>query len=409
MTKEAILELPEHEFTYVAGKADRPWHHFTGRWQAIQPILADHLGACSKDRPLRVVDLGSCSGYFALQVASRHPEADVVGIEGSVGIGNGTVGVQGGTQQILSTEAAQTHLRWIQRLKLTNCFIAPEVWDYNSVLELVNRAGGRPVCDAMLMLSVVHHIDNVSAQQYARAGLSRVDGGLQLLAKLLCLAPRHFVELPNQPWMEALYAKFGTARAILQAAADVSGRQWIFKGPIYSAEWFGQRDTWVIEAKEPMLDVDIQYCPFALLYRGNEDDLTTGTPELPAAVKVHDVYNNFQPLDMKLEGGGGAIDFGYNPFMGNRPLGGVLADPELGMAAANQNFAGTLLDPGLLALSEPSHGPVSDKVGLALKSASSALLLAHLALRESMNEAQDVLSEVRDLKFGELPAAAPPA
>jgi len=404
MAKEAILELPEHEFTYVAGKADRPWHHFTGRWKAIQPILADQLNSCSKDRPLRVVDLGSCSGYFALQVASRHPEADVVGIEGSVGIGNGTAGVQGGTQQILSTEAAQTHLRWIQRLKLTNCFIAPEVWDFNSVLELVDRAGGRPICDAMFMLSVVHHIDNVSAQQYAKAGLSRVDGGLQLLAKLLSLAPRHFVELPNQPWLEALYARFGTARAILQAAADVSGRLWTFKGPIYSAEWFGQRDTWVIEAQEPMLDVDIQYCPFALLYRGNEEQLET--TESPIAAKVQESYTSFQPLDMRLEGGGGMSDFGYNPFMGNRPLGGVLADQELGIAAANQIFTGTLLDPALMALSDPSHGPVSDKVGLALKSASSALLLAHLALREAMNEAQDVLSEVRDLKFGELPTAA---
>ncbi|CAE7198733.1 unnamed protein product, partial [Symbiodinium necroappetens] len=130
------VELPRQDFTYIAANADRPWEHFTGRWQAMKPILAEGLARCSKTRPLRVVDLGSCSGYFALKAAHRHPEADVVAIEGSVGIGNGTVGVQGTVRQILQTEAVQTHLRWIQRLKLMNGFLAPEVWDYVHVCNL---------------------------------------------------------------------------------------------------------------------------------------------------------------------------------------------------------------------------------------------------------------------------------
>ncbi|CAJ1349640.1 unnamed protein product, partial [Effrenium voratum] len=197
------LQLPKNEFTYLAGSSDRPWEHFTGRWQAIKPVLNAMLAGCSQTRPLRVVDLGSCSGYFALKAAYRHPEADVVAVEGSIGIGNGTAGMQGTVRQILRTEAVQTHLRWIQKLKLANCFLAPEVWDYLHICNLA--APGRPICDVMFLLSVVHHIDNISAQQYARAGLSRVQGGIELLAKLLMLAPRHFVELPQQPWLKELF------------------------------------------------------------------------------------------------------------------------------------------------------------------------------------------------------------
>ncbi|CAE8652234.1 unnamed protein product, partial [Polarella glacialis] len=270
------VELPEQDFTYVAGNADRPFQQFTGRWQAIKPILSEMLATCGSDRPLRILDLGSCSGFFALKAAYSHPEADVVAVEGSVGVGNGTVGVQGTTRQILQTDAVQNHLRWIQQLALANCFVAPEVWDYARVCKLA--ASGRTICDAMFMLSVVHHIDNVSVQQYTSAGLSRLDGGIDLLAKLLMLAPRHFVELPCRPWMTALYDAHGSARGILEAATKATGRQWTFRGPIYSAEWFGERDTWVIEAMDPLPDLDIQSCPFPLLYRGDEAELATIPP-----------------------------------------------------------------------------------------------------------------------------------
>ena len=37
----------------------------------MRPILQEMLEACDKTRPLRVVDLGSCNGFFALKAAYR--------------------------------------------------------------------------------------------------------------------------------------------------------------------------------------------------------------------------------------------------------------------------------------------------------------------------------------------------
>ncbi|CAK9016593.1 CTP:phosphoethanolamine cytidylyltransferase, partial [Durusdinium trenchii] len=51
-------------------------------------------------------------------------------------------------------------------------------------------------------------------------------GSLELMASLLKLAPRHFIELPDQPWLQPVYERFGTARAFLDAAAQRSGQNW---------------------------------------------------------------------------------------------------------------------------------------------------------------------------------------
>ncbi|CAL1140787.1 unnamed protein product [Cladocopium goreaui] len=50
MSEPLDVVLPKKDFTYVAGKTDRPWEHFTGRWEAIKPILAEMLAASSKTR-----------------------------------------------------------------------------------------------------------------------------------------------------------------------------------------------------------------------------------------------------------------------------------------------------------------------------------------------------------------------
>lgn len=77
-----------------------------------------------------------------------------------------------------------------------------------------------------------------------------MQGGIDLIAKLLLLSPRHFVELPQRPWLTALFDAFGTARGILDEAAKATGLPWSFKGPIFTAEWFGTRDTWVMEVQD---------------------------------------------------------------------------------------------------------------------------------------------------------------
>eukprot|EP00434_Breviolum_minutum_P002775 symbB.v1.2.002440.t1/scaffold126.1/size312799/4 len=158
------VRLPEAEFTYI----DRPWQHFVTRWAAIDDGLQKAFG----EEHFSMLDLGSCCGFFSLQAAVAYPNAHIVGVEGSVGIGNGTIGIEGSQEQIIETKAIQTHLQWISRLKLPNCLVAPDVWDFNKVCAM---ASGGYLCDVMLLLSVVHHMDNVSFEQYAAKGLNRVE------------------------------------------------------------------------------------------------------------------------------------------------------------------------------------------------------------------------------------------
>lgn len=371
------LELPEHEFTYLAGSVDRPWNHFTGRWEAMKPHLADMLQACGSDRPLRVVDLGACTGFFSLQAAHWHPEADVVAVEGSVGVGNGSAGMMGTAMQILGTAACQTQLRWIGRLGLPNCFVAPEVWDYARVCELASQK--RPICDILFLLSIVHHIDSLSVQQYASVGLSRLEGFMDLLAKLLMLAPRHFVELPNKPWLTVAYEAHGTQQAILMAAARATGREWILRGPIYTVDWFGPRELLILEVKEPMPSVDLHSCSFPLLYREYPQvKESTGTGVDWGGARVNVCVSTREAL-LQQRGASPPADF------------------EVGDAFANAADCAEapLWDPGLLALAYEPCGPVSDEIGEVLNAAPSQLLVAHLTLREAIMEAEDVLNDMR--------------
>jgi len=371
------LELPQQDFTYVAGKTDRPWNHFVGRWQAMQPVLADMLRQCAGDHPRRIIDLGSCTGFFSLQAAYHHPEADVVGIEGSVGIGNGTAGMTGSVSQILATDAVQVHLRWIQHLGLTNCFVAPEVWDFSRVSMLASH--DKPICDVLFMLSVVHHIDNISAEQYHSAGLTRSEGVIHLLGKLLRLAPSHFIELPNRPWMECAYDVYQTQQAILEASAKASGLSWRFRGPIFTADWFGLRELWVLEAAEPMSPVDLQSCPFTFLHRGDSkgedaDQDPQAGPDCADDVLLADFGKQD---DFAYAAGQKSSKHIQNP---------LLACPSLG---------GTPIDPGLMMLQEPLLECVPPGIGKALSAAPTELLLAHLALRDAIAEAKEVLHEVK--------------
>lgn len=377
------LDLPEQEFTYLAGSTDRPWSQFLGRWNAMRPEIKRMLAACDPDRPLRVLDLGSCHGFFSLQVAHWHQEADVVGIEGSVGVGNGTAGVLGTSENILQTRAVQTHLKWIKKLGLPNCFVAPEVWDYNRIRDLA--AKGKPVCDVMLSLSVVHHLDGVSLEQYSAQGIDRVQGFTNLLAKLLLLSPRHFIELPNPPWLTEVFEAYGTQRGILDAAVKASGMKWQFRGPIYSAEWFGQRDLWILEAEDAMPQVDVQTSPFSKLYRGDDSG---------AAAHYQDGYTDPRadpcgPLstDAMLDDymdGYDAVD--EVTLFGERSL--------------------QFVDPGFMMLQGPT-GPVSTDIGELLNAAPTALLVAHLALREAIGEAERVLRELAVSDLHVAPSAMP--
>lgn len=229
-------DLPREQFTYI----ERPWSHFVTRWAAIDWELERAMG----DTPFSCVDLGSCHGFFSLQAAVGYPNSLVIGIEGSVGVGNGTTGVGGTEDEIIATKAVQTHVHWAERLKLSNCLLAPEVWDYRRVVALAGL--GRPICDVLLSLSVIHHIDGVSSEQYKAENLSNVEGTVRLMARILELAPRHFIELPDAPWIQHVWNAFSSPREFLEAAARASNRQWSFNGPLVVSEWYGRREVWMM-------------------------------------------------------------------------------------------------------------------------------------------------------------------
>mmetsp|Transcript_84704 Transcript_84704/g.132335 ORF Transcript_84704/g.132335 Transcript_84704/m.132335 type:complete len:452 (-) Transcript_84704:109-1464(-) len=400
------LILPENEFLYSAGSTERPWSQFTGRWQAIKPRLADICRAVGSSRPLRIVDVGSCTGFFSLQAAYQHPEADVIGVEGSVGIGNGVVGTTGSVRQIVRTPAVQTHLRWIQRLSLRNSMIAPEVWDYNRICQL--HLHGRPISDVTFLLSVVHHIDNVSLEQYAAAGLSKADGTADLLAKILSLAPNHFVELPYKPWLPAAYDAFSSARGILEAASKRSQYKWRFVGPIYNADWFGPRDVWLIQVQSEMPPIDLTVNPFLQLVSDPSIPVTDRFEDLPSAdASVLDPYGGASkightkiPGSVDIPAMTGLAMEGVDPLLDSvalGPIGGVFASEALGNYASCQHVGGSLLiDPVVTAACAEPHGMVEDRIGDLLQQAPTSLLLAHLTLREAMNEATELLREVRE-------------
>jgi len=158
-------------------------------------------------------------------------------------------GVQGNEDAIVATTAIQTHMRWIKSLSIQNCFIAPEVWDFQRLNVLAQR--GACICDVMFSLSVVHHIDNISIEQYTAVGLTHVKGTLTLMAKLLELARLHFIELPDRPWISHIHDAFSTPREFLEAAARMTGRQWHFVGPLCTCQWYGRREVWLLVDQGP--------------------------------------------------------------------------------------------------------------------------------------------------------------
>lgn len=175
MIESQDLELPQQEFTYIG----RPWESFAGRWEAIRGELD------KTDGKFTLLDVGSCNGYFCLQAAHGFRNSTIIGVEGSVGIGNGTTGVDSGcASDILDTQAVRTHLKWVKELNLTNCHLAPEVWSYDVICKLV-RDGF--VVDHLLLLSVIHHMDGFSrdSNRYYEAGYTHLEGTLDLTAKLL--------------------------------------------------------------------------------------------------------------------------------------------------------------------------------------------------------------------------------
>mmetsp|Transcript_10059 Transcript_10059/g.31595 ORF Transcript_10059/g.31595 Transcript_10059/m.31595 type:complete len:627 (-) Transcript_10059:91-1971(-) len=365
-----IVALPEAEFTYI----ERPWSHFVTRWAAIDVELGRLFG----EGPFSLMDIGSCCGFFSLQAAAGYPDALVIGLEGSVGIGNGTSGVGGTEEQIIATKAVQTHLRWIQQLDLSNCLLAPEVWDYRRICQLALL--GRPICDAMLTLSVIHHIDNVSTQQYGDAGLTHLQGTVSLMTKLLDLAPRHFVELPDRPWLEHIYIAYGGARAFLEAAVKASGRNWSFVGPLCVSEWYGTRELWLLEE----VDVRASTIPTVGLQALFPRTLgTSAARQLSQAVPTAPQGNTRRVVE----------EAPAPP-----PAAAAAPRPPAAAELPQQPSQTPAPQPAPLNLGALGTPLTSEELGAALLAAPTALIAAHVQLRDALAGADGLLQHVRSLK-----------
>jgi len=238
-------ELPAKDFTY----AGRPWEQYTGRWAKIEEALAPFIN----ERDSTLIDVGSNFGYFSLHAAMVSPKLNVFGIEGSIGAGNGNKG----SEWAEHSPAVLNHLKWIGKLALPNCAIVNEVWNYDRVSDLVAR--GLKV-DVMFLLSVFHHIDNASRDQYKRDGMSHVEGTVQLMAKMLQLASMHFVELPtlgnamrtgDDMRLKHVYEKYKNEEEFLSAAIQVSSvpkvLTRIYKGNAHWLDDQGHRSLFVIQ------------------------------------------------------------------------------------------------------------------------------------------------------------------
>lgn len=237
MGEDPIPRLPAEEFSYIG----RPAETFEGRWKAIETALTERFGLKGA---FSLVDVGSNHGYFSLNTALRYPNSFVLGIEGAVGVGNGTIGTcTRDAGRLVATSAIRTHLTWLEKLGLKNCLVAPEVWDIDSIEQL--RAKGCRA-DVMLTLSVIHHIDGICEDIYAKRGLSKVDGTLELMAQLLALADVHVIELPGPNWVHHMHKQFVTYEKMLTAAIARHGGMWKMHR-IYQNDWFGMRELWVVE------------------------------------------------------------------------------------------------------------------------------------------------------------------
>eukprot|EP00929_Paragymnodinium_shiwhaense_P064270 TRINITY_DN32184_c0_g1_i1.p1 TRINITY_DN32184_c0_g1~~TRINITY_DN32184_c0_g1_i1.p1 ORF type:complete len:276 (+),score=37.10 TRINITY_DN32184_c0_g1_i1:107-934(+) len=170
-------QLPAAEFSYNG----RPPSTFEDRWAAIQEVIERRFEI---NDAFSIVDLGSNHGYFSLQAARHFRRASVVGVEGSVGHGNGDIGnnlpcrLGQFSQPSAATEAAKlqeqyltnvvstsgvvTHLTWIAKLGLQNCMVAPEVWDLKHVVHLQQQGF---CADVMLSLAVIHHMNRVGQEK----------------------------------------------------------------------------------------------------------------------------------------------------------------------------------------------------------------------------------------------------
>lgn len=155
-----------------------------------------------------------------------------------------------------------------------------------------------------------------------------------------------------------------------------------------------------------MPDVDVQTCPFPLLYRGDEVELTEDDGHSGSGVDptygsydgmVHantfeNSGHNDRRNDMSDIDRGGLGGYPMNSAgLGNHDL-----FTKTGVSAgvpAQYSLAGLKVDPGLLTLAGGGVGPVDGRIGEALGLCPTDLLVAHLALRDAIGEAQMLLEQ----------------
>ena len=122
-------ELLAKNFVYPS----RPAASFEQRWKNIDDLLVAEFGR--DRRPFSLLDLGSGTGYFSLQVAKNFAKSQVVAVEGAIGVGNDPAVSAIAETAIAKSPGVVATTEQIAKLKLKNCRVAPEVWTAEDIGE----------------------------------------------------------------------------------------------------------------------------------------------------------------------------------------------------------------------------------------------------------------------------------
>merc|ERR550514_332630 len=80
--------------------------------------------------------------------------------------------------------------------------------------------------------------------------MTHLEGSVRLMAEMLKMASCHIIELPDRPWLQHVHDAFPDRTDFVKAAIKESGREFNLVGPIFSNEWYGKREVWVVEEPE---------------------------------------------------------------------------------------------------------------------------------------------------------------
>merc|ERR1712137_289700 len=104
--------------------------------------------------------------------------------------------------------------------------------------------------------------------------------------------------------LDHIHDAFSTPRLFLEAAARITGRPWVFLGPLCTCQWYGHREVWLLVDQGPMKPV----LPLTALKNIFPRLLgrTGSTMTTPANVQPSGLTAKYAPIPVRSKFGPGA-------------------------------------------------------------------------------------------------------